>query len=222
MRLCLVEDDQTIGEAVRSGFRRYGFMVDWVEDGETAEHALGINDYWAVLLDLGLPGKSGLDVLAGMRAKGNDTPVIILSARDAVQDRISGLDCGADDYLPKPFDLDELAARIRAVRRRREGRVNVLRQYGQILFDPARQTVAYRGKPVNLRGRELAFLAVLMEEPGKVLSREQLIDRIYGWDVEIESNAVEFHVHALRRKLSAGAIRNIRGVGYFLSDEPAD
>ncbi|EJU12868.1 response regulator transcription factor [Novosphingobium resinovorum] len=222
MRLCLVEDDQTIGEAVRSGFRSYGFMVDWVEDGDAAEHALGTNDYWAVLLDLGLPGKSGLEVLSWMRGRGNDTPVIILSARDAVQDRIAGLDCGADDYLPKPFDLDELAARLRAVRRRREGRASVLRRYGQVVFDPARQVVTYRGKPVNLRGRELAFLAVLLEEPGKVLSRDQLIDRVYGWDVEIESNAVEFHVHALRRKLSPDAIRNIRGVGYFLADEPAD
>jgi two-component system response regulator QseB len=169
-----------------------------------------------------LPNKQGLEVLAEMRSRGDDTPVIILSARDAVRDRISGLDGGADDYLPKPFDLDELAARIRAVRRRREGRQVALMRYGQICFDPAGKTLEYRGRAVPLRSREIAFLAAFMEDPGKVLSRDQLIDRVYGWETDIESNAVEFHIHALRRKLSPGAIRNIRGIGYRLVDERED
>lgn len=221
MRLCLVEDDLAIGSSLHAGLRSCGFTVDWVQDGETAEDTLRVTDYTTVLLDIGLPGKSGLDVLNALRSRGNDTPVIILSARDRVADRINGLDSGADDYLPKPFDLDELTARIRALRRRRGGRTSTLMRHGQIVFDPARQAVSYRGATVSLRSRELAFLATLMEEPGKVLSRSQLIDRVYGWDTDIESNAVEFHIHALRQKLSAGAIRNMRGVGYFLADEPA-
>ncbi|WP_206243420.1 response regulator transcription factor [Novosphingobium terrae] len=222
MRLCLVEDDLAIGTSLQSGLRNCGFTVDWVQDGEAAEDTLRVTDYTTVLLDIGLPGKSGLDVLNALRVRGNDTPVIILSARDRVADRITGLDCGADDYLPKPFDLDELTARIRALRRRREGRTSTVIRHGRIVFDPARQAVSYRGALVSLRSRELAFLAALMEEPGKVLSRSQLIDRVYGWDTEIESNAVEFHIHALRQKLSSGAIRNMRGVGYFLADEAHD
>ncbi|HYZ47997.1 MAG TPA: response regulator transcription factor [Sphingomonas sp.] len=222
MRLCLIEDDVMLGHSIRAGLRPYGYSVDWIQDGDQAEDALRANRYWAVLLDLGLPNKQGLEVLAEMRSRGDDTPVIILSARDAVRDRISGLDGGADDYLPKPFDLDELAARIRAVRRRREGRQVALMRYGQICFDPAGKTLEYRGRAVPLRSREIAFLAAFMEDPGKVLSRDQLIDRVYGWETDIESNAVEFHIHALRRKLSPGAIRNIRGIGYRLVDERED
>lgn len=222
MRLCLVEDDPAIGASLCAGLRNCGYAIDWVQDGEAAEDALHVTDYATVLLDIGLPGKSGLEILNSMRMQGDDTPVIILSARDRIADRITGLDGGADDYLAKPFDLDELSARIRALRRRREGRTSTLLTHGQITIDPSRQAVTYRGKFVTLRSRELAFLMALMEEPGKVLSRSQLIDRVYGWETEIESNAVEFHIHALRQKLSAGAIRNMRGVGYSLVDEAVD
>lgn len=222
MRLCLIEDDTMLGHSVQTGLRSYGFTVDWVRNGDDAQNALLASQYWTVLLDLSLPGKQGLGILADLRAKGDDTPVIILSARDAVTDRIAGLDGGADDYLAKPFDLNELIARIRAVRRRREGRSSAIVEYGRIRFDTNRQLLQYCGEPVALRSRELAFLTALLEEPGKILSREQLIDRIYGWRTEIESNAVEFHIHALRRKLSPGAIRTIRGIGYLLVDENDD
>lgn len=210
-----------LGESILMGLQPYGFTVDWVQDGEAAEAALQTESFVAVLLDLSLPRRSGLEVLRALRRRRDDTPVIIVSARDAVADRIGGLDAGADDYINKPFDLDELAARIRAVRRRRDGRTSAVIRHGAIEFDPSNMTVSYRGEPVRLRTRELALLAALLERPGAVLSRNQLIDRIYGWGAEIESNAIEVHVHALRKKFSPGIVRNIRGMGYLLANEDA-
>ncbi|AMP15328.1 response regulator transcription factor [Collimonas pratensis] len=217
MRILLIEDDYMLGNSIRKGFYPYGFTVDWTQDGIAAEAALAAESYSAVLLDLGLPRKSGLEVLKKMRADGNSTPVIILSASDRVLNRIEGLDAGADDYLNKPFDLDELAARVRALLRRSGGRTNPQLVHGDIHFDPASNTVAYKGKQVGLSGRELMVLAALIEKPGAVLSRAQLVDKVYGWNDEVESNTIEVHIHALRKKLAPGVIRNIRGLGYMLS-----
>jgi two-component system response regulator QseB len=221
MRLLLVEDDHMLGTSIRKGFDRYHFVVDWVQDGVAAQAALDAESYSAVLLDLGLPGISGLEVLKKLRSAKDGTPVIILSARDAVINRIEGLDAGADDYLDKPFDLDELAARIRALLRRSTGRTSSVLTHGGIAFDTSTQAVFYRGKNITLGARELALLAALMDRPGAVLSRTQLIDKIYGWDDEVESNTIEVHIHALRKKFSHGIIRNIRGLGYMLAGEEA-
>lgn len=220
MRLCLVEGDGKPRRSLRAGLRRHGYVVDCLDDEGAALHASSLNHFHAVLLGPALPRGTGLDVLAAMRSRGDRTPVIILSASSGLVDRVAGLDAGADDYLVEPFDVEELAARIRAVHRRREGCAHPERRYGRIALDPTCRTVRYAGAMISLRGREFALLAALMEDPGRVLSREQLLDRVYGWDVEIESNAVEFHIHALRRKLAPTAIRNIRGMGYFLVDEP--
>jgi len=219
MRLLLVEDDPMIGASVREGLRQDGFTVDWAEDAEDAELALEGQPYRLLLLDLGLPGRSGLELLAALRQRGNAIPVVILTARDGVADRIAGLDGGADDYLVKPFDLDELAARIRAVLRRHEGRASALIEYGALSLDPVSHEVSYHGRPVALSAREFRLLQALLERPGAVLSRAQLEERLYGWDEEVESNAVEVHIHHLRRKLSAKAILNLRGVGYLLAKE---
>jgi two-component system response regulator QseB len=219
MRLLLVEDDSMLGDSIRKGFYQYGFVVDWVQDGLAAEAALATESYSALLLDLGLPRKSGLDVLKQLRADKNNMPVIILSARDAVVNRIEGLDAGADDYLDKPFDLDELAARIRALCRRSNGRTSSVLRHGGITFDPSTMAVLYHGKNTTLGSRELALLSALIENPGAVLSRTQLMDRMYGWGEEVESNTIEVHIHMLRKKFSPGIIRNIRGIGYMLVDE---
>jgi two-component system response regulator QseB len=216
MRVLLVEDDAMIGESVAAGLRLAGHAVDWVQDGRAAEAALAAPGHELVLLDLGLPRKSGLDVLKGLRAAGADLPVLVITARDAVADRIAGLDAGADDYIVKPFDLDELAARIRAVARRRAGRGAPVIEYGALRFDPATRQVSVGGAAVALSGRELAVLEALLERPGAVLSRAQLEERLYGWREEIESNTVEVHIHALRRKLGPELIRTLRGVGYML------
>jgi two-component system response regulator QseB len=220
MRLLLVEDDPMLGDSIRKGFYRYGFVVDWVQDGLAAEAALATESYSAILLDLGLPRKSGMDVLKQFRSSGNNTPIVILSARDAVSNRIEGLDAGADDYLDKPFDLDELAARLRALLRRSKGRTSSVFKHGGITLDPSTMAVCYHGKNTVLGARELALLTALIENPGAVLSRTQLMDRIYGWGDEVESNTIEVHVHTLRKKFSPGIIRNIRGIGYMLADEP--
>ena len=219
MRLLLIEDDYMLGNSIRTGFYPYGFTVDWTQDGIAAEAALAAETYSAVLLDLGLPRKSGLEVLKKMRSDSNGTPVIILSASDRVLNRIEGLDAGADDYLSKPFDLDELAARVRALLRRSGGRTSPLLTHGDIHFDPASNTVAYKGKNIALSSRELMVLAALIEKPGAVLSRAQLVDKVYGWNDEVESNTIEVHIHTLRKKLSPGVIRNIRGLGYMLAGE---
>jgi two-component system, OmpR family, response regulator QseB len=216
MRLLLVEDDPMVGESIRDGLGQEGYTVDWVRDGKGAETALGAEPYAAVLLDLGLPRMDGLDVLRAARAKRNDVPILVITARDAVADRIKGLDAGADDYLVKPFDLDELAARVRALVRRAEGRAEPIVRHGPITLDPATRAVMLRGRPVELSGREFALLQALLQRPGAVLSRAQLEERLYGWDEEVGSNAVEVHIHNLRRKLGADTIRNVRGVGYTI------
>jgi len=214
VRLLLVEDDALIGEGVRTGLKLAGFTVDWVNDGQSAGLAVANGVYDALVLDLGLPRKDGLSLLRELRAKGNRIPVLVLTARDAVQDRVRGLDSGADDYLVKPFDLDELTARVRALLRRRAGRADTLIQHGALLLDPVSRRVEYKGRPVHLSPREFALLHALLERPGAVLSREQLEERLYGWNEEVASNAVEVHLHNLRRKLDAGIIRNVRGAGY--------
>jgi two-component system response regulator QseB len=213
----LVEDDPMIGDSVRQGLAQDGFVVDWVRDGKAAELAVLNEVYEMVLLDLGLPRKEGLDVLKGLRTMGNSIPVMILTARDAVADRVKGLDAGADDYLVKPFDLDELAARIRALLRRRSGRAEPVIQVGNLSLNPATREVTLGGTPVVLSARELALLSALIDRPGAVLSREQLEEKIYGWDREVGSNTVEVHIHALRRKLGQDFIKNVRGVGYMVT-----
>ncbi len=218
MRLLLVEDDPMIGSSLRQGLRSEGFAVDWVQDGRSAELAVEANSYALVLLDLGLPEKDGLAVLHHWRQCGRTMPVLILTARDAVPDRVKGLDSGADDYLVKPFDLTELLARIRALLRRQTGRAQDFIENGALRLDPVTHTVDYRGQPVLLSAREFALLRALLETPGAVLSREQLEDRLYGWGEEVESNAVEVHIHHLRRKLSTGIIRTVRGIGYRLGE----
>jgi len=217
MRLLLAEDDAMIGESVRRGLRQDGFAVDWVRDGREAEIALAEGVHDLVLLDLGLPRKEGLDVLRGMRRRGDARPVLIVTARDAVADRVAGLDAGADDYVLKPFELTELAARIRALLRRHSGRAAPIVAIGDIALDPATHEVRVRGVPVALSGREFALLEALLARPGAVLSRGQLEEKLYGWNEEIGSNAVEVHLHALRRKLPPDTIRNVRGVGWTIA-----
>lgn len=214
MRLLLVEDDPMIGASVQNGLRQEGHSVDWVRDGAAAELALASGVHELVLLDLGLPRKGGLDLLAGMRRKGATVPVLVITARDSVADRVKGLDAGADDYLVKPFDLDELSARIRALMRRHGGRASPVIEHGPLRLDPATHEFFFDGRPVNLSGREFSLLHALLEQPGVPLSRAQLEERIYGWNEEIESNAIEVYIHSLRRKLGAEWIRNVRGVGY--------
>jgi two-component system response regulator QseB len=216
MRLLLAEDDAMIGEAVRRGLRQDGFAVDWVQDGRAVELALSENVHDLLLLDLGLPRKEGLEVLRGMRKRGDARPVLIVTARDAVADRVAGLDAGADDYVLKPFELTELAARIRALLRRRSGRAVPIVECGDIALDPATHEVRVRGVPVALSAREFALLEALLARPGAVLSRAQLEQKLYGWNEEVDSNAVEVHLHSLRRKLPPDTIRNVRGVGWTI------
>ena len=214
MRLLLAEDDPMIGAAVRNGLRQEGHSVDWVRNGLAAESAIESGVHEMLLLDLGLPQKSGLDVLSALRQRGVELPVLIITARDAVADRVKGLDAGADDYLVKPFELDELSARIRALMRRRTGRAQPLIRQGPLTLNPATHEVTLNGRALNLSGREFALLHALLEQVGVPLSRAQLEERLYGWNEEIESNAVEVYIHSLRRKLGAEWIRNVRGVGY--------
>lgn len=218
MRLLLVEDDPMIGASVQSGLRQEGYSVDWVRDGAAAELALASGVHELVLLDLGLPRKTGLDLLAGWRRNGLVLPVLVITARDSVADRVKGLDAGADDYLVKPFSFDELVARIRALMRRQAGRASPLMENGPLTLNPATHEVFLDGSPVNLSGREFALLQALLEQPRVPLSRAQLEERIYGWDEEVESNTVEVYIHSLRRKLGAGWIRNVRGVGYTVPE----
>ena len=220
MRILLVEDDAMIAAAICRGLRGEGFTVDHAADGEAADAALATTPYDALLLDLGLPGRDGLDCLARWRRQGNTAPVLVITARDAVEDRVRGLDTGADDYLVKPFALDELAARLRALLRRRAGRATPVIEVGALRLDPATREVTLNSTPVPLSAREFAVLNALLQEPGAPLSRSQLEDRLYGWDAEVGSNAVEVHIHALRRKLGQGMIRNLRGVGWLVTGTP--
>ena len=220
MRLLLVEDDPMIGASVQRGLRQEGHTVDWVRDGTAAELAVANGVHEMILLDLGLPRNSGLDLLASLRRKGVALPVLVITARDSVADRVKGLDAGADDYLVKPFDLDELSARIRALMRRHGGRASPVIEHGALTLNPATHEVTLAGLPVSLSGREFALLHALVEQPGVPLSRAQLEDRIYGWNEEIESNAIEVYIHSLRRKLGAEWIKNVRGVGYRVPELP--
>ncbi len=218
MRILLIEDDEMIGKAVRQGLTQAGFALDWVTDGRAAELALANAVYDLAILDLGLPVKDGMAILKTLRGKHDSTPVLIASARDTVDDRIAGLEAGADDYVLKPFDLDELVARVRALLRRHAGSGLPLLQFGRLVLDPARKTVSQGGVAVTLSAREFAVLEALMQRPGEVLSREKLEDSVYGWDDEIGSNAIEVHLHNLRRKLGSETIKNVRGVGYRISE----
>lgn len=219
MRVLLVEDDTMIGESIRTGLRHDGYVVDWVQDGRAAEIAIESEPYALVLLDLGLPRKDGLAVLASLRNRKERVPVLILTARDAVSDRIKGLDAGADDYLVKPFDLDELAARIRAVIRRNAGRAEPLLSHGTLSLNPATHEVSHHGSQIPVSVREFALLQALLARPGAALSRAQLEERLYGWGEEVESNAVEVHIHNLRKKLGDNVIRTVRGIGYAIAGE---
>jgi two-component system response regulator QseB len=209
-----------IGDAVQRGLKRHGFTVDWVRDGLQAEQALAAESYDLLLLDLGLPRRQGLDVLTTLRHRGADLPVMILTARDAVTDRVAGLDAGADDYVVKPFDLAELAARIRALLRRRGGRAGNVIEHQGVALDLSARTVTRDGVPIELSAREFALLHALLEHPEHILSKAQLEERLYGWGEEVESNVVEVYVHALRRKLGADFIRTVRGLGYRLGTKP--
>jgi len=221
MRVLLIEDDVMIGRGLETALRNDRYTVDWLRDGRAGAAALAATDFDLVLLDLGLPGRDGLDLLRELRAAGKATPVIILTARDEPRDRIAGLDAGADDYIVKPFDLDELAARMRSVLRRAAGRGDPAIVHRGIRLDPVARSVERNGAPVNLSAHEFQVLEALLQRPGAVLSRAQLEDRLYGYQDGIESNAIEVYIHGLRRKLGSDAIRTLRGVGYFVPKEPA-
>jgi DNA-binding response OmpR family regulator len=221
MRILVVEDDSLLGDALRVGLRQEGFAVDWVEDGTKGWAALASQPFAAVVLDLGIPGLPGLELLRRLRARKNAVPVLILTARDAIPDRIAGLDAGADDYLAKPVDLGELAARLRALVRRSGGRAEPVLRVGALALDPAAHEIAFRGRAVELSAREFALLHELARSAGRVLSKDQLAERLYGFGEELESNAIEVHVHHLRRKLAPEAIVTVRGVGYLLPKDLA-
>jgi two-component system OmpR family response regulator/two-component system response regulator QseB len=219
MRILLAEDDLLLGEGLRAGLRQLGFQVDWVRDGAAAERELRAEPYAAAVLDLGLPLKDGMEVLASARRAGIKLPVLVLTARDAIPDRIRGLDLGADDYVLKPVDLHELAARLRALVRRSHGVPQERLAVQDVVLDPAARSVHRGGNPVTLSAREFDLLHVLMLNSGRVLSREQLEQHLYSWGREVESNAVEVHIHHLRRKLGNALIQTVRGVGYMVSRE---
>lgn len=220
MRVLLVEDDELLGDGVRAGLKQSGFAVDWVTDGRMAQLALENETYAVVVLDIGLPVISGLDLLKWLRGRNGELPVLMLTARDTVADRVAGLDAGADDYLVKPFDLDELVARLRALLRRAVGKGTPALQHGALELDPAAHTATLAGQAVELSAREFSVLHELLHNMGRVLSREQLEQRLYGWGEEVESNSVEVHIHHLRKKLGADLIRTVRGVGYTIDREP--
>jgi len=219
MRLLLVEDNDSIGKGIHTGLSQAGYAVDWVKDGQTAQSALKTEDYDVAVLDIGLPKQSGLEVLSELRASGNAIPVLILTARDSVNDRIIGLDHGADDYMIKPFDLDELNARLRAITRRSTGRSSPKVVHGDIELDPASHTVLHNGTVVDIPPKAFAILQTLLENAGRVMSRTRLEESMYSWKDELESNAVEVHVHTIRKALGKDLIRTIRGVGYIV-DKP--
>ncbi|MFT3719706.1 response regulator [Pseudorhodoferax sp.] len=216
MRLLLVEDDTMIGETVLDLLRAEHFAVDWVRDGEMADQALRSERYDLVLLDLGLPRRDGLEVLRALRARQDAVPVLIVTARDAVAERVAGLNAGADDYVLKPYDLDELLARIHALIRRSHGRADPVVAYRDLRLNPVTREATKGGEPVILSAREWAVLEALMSRPGQVLSRAQLEEKLYGWKDDISSNAVEVYIHGLRKKLGPGLIQNVRGLGYLL------
>lgn len=219
MRLLLVEDDRMLGESMQIGLQQDGCAVDWVRDGEAALPAVLTHAYAAVLLDLGLPGRGGLEVLRSLRARGDATPVLIVTARDRVAERIAGLDAGADDYIVKPFDLDELAARLRAVARRRLGLADARRAVRGVVVDTAARRVTLHDEPVELTGREYAIAAFLVERAGRIVTRSELEEALYQWDHEVASNAIEVYVSQLRRKLGRDFVTTRRGLGYCVEKE---
>jgi two-component system, OmpR family, response regulator QseB len=216
MRVLLIEDDGILGDGLKVGLEQIGWAADWVRDGASAQSALEVDQFDAVVLDLGLPKKPGIEVLRWLRGRGDDTPVLILTATDGVADRVTALDAGADDYVSKPFDLDELCARLRALHRRSLGSASpMLRRHG-IEVDPGARTVSRHGLPVSLSPKEFAILQTLMENAGKVVPRQRLMGSIYGWDDDVGSNVLEVHIHNIRKKVAAGALTTVRGVGYRL------
>ncbi|MCV4341411.1 response regulator [Pseudomonas capsici] len=218
MRLLLVEDDIALGEGIHQALSREGYTVDWIKDGSSALHALLSETFDLVILDLGLPKLGGLEVLRRLRHDGSTVPVVILTARDATEDRIAGLDAGADDYLVKPFDVSELKARLRALLRRSAGRAKLLIEHAGISLDPGTQQVSYNNESVSLTPKEYQLLYELLSPPGRVMTRERLMQLLYGWNEEAESNTLEVHIHHLRKKISGDLIRTIRGVGYLVED----
>ena len=220
MRVLLVEDDPMIGSVVQQELRDASYAVDWVRDGQAALATLAALNYSLVLLDLGLPRTDGMAVLRAIRAAKNDVPVLVLTARDTTEDLVAGLDSGADDYLVKPFEMSELQARMRALTRRRESAVGPTLSNGHLVLDPVTHEVSVGGSVVRLTAREFSLLQSLLQRPGAILSRGELENRIYGWNEEVESNAVEFLIHALRKKLGSDTIKNVRGVGWMVSKGP--
>jgi two-component system OmpR family response regulator/two-component system response regulator QseB len=222
MRILLVEDDLSLGEGIRTALRRGAFAVDWVQDGASGLLALRGGGFDLVVLDLGLPRMDGIEVIRQLRAAGDAVPVLVLSARERPADRTLGLDVGADDYLGKPFDTAELLARVRALIRRSAGRANPTLESGPLRLDPATLTASWKGRPLDLTRREFALLRVLMEQRGRPMARDAIQRHLYGWDADVASNAVDVHVHQLRRKLEPGIIRTVRGLGYALGDALGD
>lgn len=216
MRLLLVEDDPMLGKATQVALRQAGYTVDWVQSGEDAEEALAHHTHDLMILDINLPGKSGLDVLTGLRLAQQTLPVIALTARDTKAQRVEGLDRGADDYLVKPYEVEELLARIRALLRRAKGRAAPTLEHGDIILDITGKTASFRGRPVSLSAKEFAILYILLEHAGRVISRQQIEDKLYGWDMEVESNTIEVHISHLRKKLGDKLIKTIRGLGYIV------
>lgn len=218
MRILLVEDDALLGDATRMALRQRGHAVDWVSHADDAEAACLASDFDAILLDIGLPGRSGLDLLRQLRGRQDHTPVLVLTARDRIEQRVEGLDAGADDYLVKPFDISEVDARLRALVRRRSGQASPVLSVGAIALDPASRCVTFEGKPVTLSAREFAVLQVMMERPGHVFDRAAIEERLYDWDSSVESNAVEVYISRLRKKFGKTVIRTVRGLGYVLEN----
>ena len=218
MRVLVIEDDEILGDGLKVGLSMEGYAVDWIMDGKLANEALITNQYEMIVLDLNLPGLDGLEILKRLRKRNNHTPVLILTARDNIPDRVLGLDCGADDLVDKPFDLKEVCARIRALVRRNSGRSVSIHEHNGIILDPASRKVTFNKKPVDLSHKEFEILNFLLDNKGKVISRPRLEETLYSWNSEIESNAVEVHIHHLRKKLNTQSIRTVRGVGYIIDE----
>jgi two-component system response regulator QseB len=222
VRILLIEDDELLGDGLKTGLKLEGHTVDWLKDGLSAQNAIKSEPFDVIILDIGLPKRSGSEVLMRMRNDGNETPVIVLTAKTDVADRVDALDLGSDDYITKPFDLTELCARLRALHRRSSGRAEAIIRCGELSLHPASHTVKSGEKTVNVSPKEFALLEKLMANVGRVLSREQLAETLYGWDKDIDSNAVEVHIHNIRKKLNTSCIRTIRGVGYIIEEEQAE